>query len=423
MMLPLFIGIFSLPEGQLGRQAAQSYVMHMVSLALWPVAWAVGHTGTIALYNALISLVAGTSRVPEIAAILQWSAITAGAPTEAQVRAIETALGNWFMGNVSALLSILVGGVGFVLWVVIVSILGPAFLHKLLTTGALFMTQAAAAAGRQTAAAGKLALGAAQMSGLGGGRASSLASPQPASACPERKPPRVRRSWREPVSGATGAQRLRWRTRRGRSTIRMARAPPECENPLVALPPIIRSLADGSERLLDRVLCVVGAVLFSQLPEFMQQYLQRLEGHLDEARLAVSRFADAAAKSGMSLDQLVAGASTNPDPSMGRLGGVIRGAVARVGDLAAADDALRHASVWTRPFVFIAHVDAGIARATLAIYKPAVPTTAEGLLYAGLGMVLVLALYHLAVRGPIVRRLQKNLRPARLGHDDGVYTK
>ena len=169
MMLPLFIGMFSLPEGQLGRQAAQSYVMHMVSLALWPVAWAVGHTGTIALYNALISLVAGTSRVPDIAAILQWSAITAGAPTEAQVRTIETALGNWFMGNVSALLSILVGGVGFVLWVVIVSILGPAFLHKLLTTGALFMTQAAAAAGRQTAAAGKLALGAAQMSGLGGG--------------------------------------------------------------------------------------------------------------------------------------------------------------------------------------------------------------------------------------------------------------
>ncbi len=169
MMLPLFVGMFSLPEGQPGRQAAQSYVMHMVSLALWPVAWAVGHTGTIALYDALISLVAGTSRVPDIAAVLQWSAITAGAPTEAQVRALETALGNWFMGNLAALLSILVGAVGFLLWVVIVSVLGPAFLHKLLTSGALFMTQAAAAAGRQTLAAGRMALGAAQVSGLGGG--------------------------------------------------------------------------------------------------------------------------------------------------------------------------------------------------------------------------------------------------------------
>jgi len=177
--------------------------------------------------------------------------------------------------------------------------------------------------------------------------------------------------------------------------------------PAVALPPIIRSAADGAERLLDRVLCVLGAVLFSQLPEFIQQYLQRLEGHLDEARLAVSRFTDAAAKSGMSLDQMIAGASSNPDPSVGRLGGVIREAVARVGELAAADDALRHASVWTRPFVFAAHLDAGIARATLAIYRPAVPTTAEGLLYAGLGMAVVLALYHLALRGPIARSLRR----------------
>jgi hypothetical protein len=141
------------------------------------------------------------------------------------------------------------------------------------------------------------------------------------------------------------------------------------------------------------------------MPEFMQQYLQRLEGHLDEARLVVSRFRDAAAQSGMSLEQLVAGTARNPDPSMGRLGGVIRDAVGRVADLAAADDALRHASAWSRPFVFVAHMDQGIARATLAIYKPAVPTTAEGLTYAAFGMVVVLAFYHLAVRGPIARRL------------------
>jgi len=158
MMLPLFVGMFSLPEGHANRQAAQGYVMNMLSLALWPVAWAIGHTGTIALYDALIALIAGTSRVPEIATLLQWTAITGGAPTEAQLQATEAALGNWFMGNLSALLSILVGGIGFVLWVVIVSVLGPVFLHRLLTSGALFMAQAAAGVGRQGAAAGKLAL-------------------------------------------------------------------------------------------------------------------------------------------------------------------------------------------------------------------------------------------------------------------------
>jgi|CZKI01.1.fsa_nt_gi hypothetical protein len=168
MMLPLFTGMFSLPHGHPNRQAAHSYVMHMVSVALWPVAWAIGHTGTIALYNALIALIAGTSRVPDMVGALQWSSITAGGPSEAQLGAVEAALGNWFMGNVAALLSILVGGLGFVLWVAIVSIMGPIFLHRLLATGALFMAQAAGSVGRSWAGMGRLAAHAAQ-AGIGGG--------------------------------------------------------------------------------------------------------------------------------------------------------------------------------------------------------------------------------------------------------------
>jgi hypothetical protein len=188
---------------------------------------------------------------------------------------------------------------------------------------------------------------------------------------------------------------------------RVARTGHLCESSWVPLPRIVRSASEGAERLLDRILCVVGAVLFSQLPEFMQQYLQRLEGHLDEARLVVARFKDAAAQSGMSLDQLVAGAARNPDPSTGRLGGVVQLAVARVDELNAADMALRNASVWSRPFVFLAHMDRGIARATLAIYRPAVPTTVEGFLYAGLGIIFILLVYNLAIRGPISRHLRK----------------
>jgi nitrate reductase NapE component len=167
MMLPLFVGMFSLPAGHPSRQSAQAYVMNMVSLALWPVSWAIGHTGTIALYNALISLVAGTSRVPALADALQWAAITSVAPSQAQLQAGEAALGNWFMGNLSGLLSILVGGLGFCLWVLMVSILGPVFLHRVLTAGALFMTQAAASTGRQSAVAGKMAVDLARGPGLG----------------------------------------------------------------------------------------------------------------------------------------------------------------------------------------------------------------------------------------------------------------
>jgi hypothetical protein len=177
MMLPLFIGMYSMPEGHFSRQSAQAYVMHMVSLALWPVSWAIGHTGTIALYNALISLIAGTSRVPDMVGILQWGSVTAGPLSEAQVRTMETALGNWFMGNLAALLSILVGGLGFVLWIGVVCVMGPIFLHRMLTTGASFMAQAMKATGTHAATTGKLAFGLAQSAGLGAGLGSNGPGP------------------------------------------------------------------------------------------------------------------------------------------------------------------------------------------------------------------------------------------------------
>jgi hypothetical protein len=55
--------------------------------------------------------------------------------------------------------------------------MGPVFLHKLLTAGALFMTQAAGTAGWQAAVAGKLAFNAAQATGIGAGPGLYAAGP------------------------------------------------------------------------------------------------------------------------------------------------------------------------------------------------------------------------------------------------------
>jgi len=167
--------------------------------------------------------------------------------------------------------------------------------------------------------------------------------------------------------------------------------------------PFLHSVAASAEQIVDRVLCVGGAVLFSQFPEFMQQYLQRLEGHLDEARLQLAGLKDTAAQSGATIDQLVANAAASSDPLMQRLGILVKGTAGRVDQLAAADDALRHASLVAKPFVFFLHLEPAIARATWSIFRPAVPTTLEGLVYAGVGMLAVLALYHGGVRYPVRR--------------------
>ena len=157
------------------------------------------------------------------------------------------------------------------------------------------------------------------------------------------------------------------------------------------------------EKLLDRALCVAGAVIFSQAPEFMQQYLQRLGGHLDEARRQLQQFKAVAAQSGLSLEKFIAQTNANADVAVAKLGGVMSAAGERVAELEVAQQAMLQASPLSRPFVFLHHVDAEIANATWSIYQPAVPTTVEGLLYALLGMAVFLLVYHALIKVPCSR--------------------
>ena len=166
---------------------------------------------------------------------------------------------------------------------------------------------------------------------------------------------------------------------------------------------VVKPLLSAGESLIDRVLCVVGAVAFSQAPEFMQQYLQRLGGHLSEARRQLAQFEAIAHQAGRSVQELAAQYLANTDASIAAMGKLMTEAQQRVEALASAEAALREASWWSRPFVFLRNVDAEIARGTTRVFKPAVPTTLEGLVYALAGIVVILAFYHgLAV--PVVRR-------------------
>ena len=165
----------------------------------------------------------------------------------------------------------------------------------------------------------------------------------------------------------------------------------------------VRALLDAGDALLDRALCVIGAVFFSQIPEFMQQYLQRLGGHLDEARRQLLHFQQTAEQSGLTLDKLIGQTSANADPAVAKLGAVMTDTIARVDTLEAAQSALQHASLWSRPFVFLRHLDSAIAHATWTIFKPAVPTTGEGLVYALFGMLVLLAVYHGGIKCALTR--------------------
>lgn len=167
-----------------------------------------------------------------------------------------------------------------------------------------------------------------------------------------------------------------------------------------------RSIAAALElfqEFADRIVCVCGAVLFAQGPEFLQQYLQRLGGHLDEVLRQLTAFEAAAKASGKPWMQFVADTATNADPGIAKLGVTMRETAQRADDLAAAQSALLNASAWSRPWAFFSHLDTEIARATAGVFKPAVPTTFEGAIYAAAGAAVAFALWHLLVRMPLRR--------------------
>ena len=55
---------------------------------------------------------------------------------------------------------------------------------------------------------------------------------------------------------------------------------------------MVRGVFRFIDTSLDRVFSILGAAAFSQVPEFIQQYLQRLGGHLDEAKRQVEIIAN-----------------------------------------------------------------------------------------------------------------------------------
>lgn len=128
-------------------------------------------------------------------------------------------------------------------------------------------------------------------------------------------------------------------------------------------------------------LAAVGGGAASQWRAFLQQYLQRLGGHLDEARRNVEH-----------LDGLLAVAEPAQQPV---LADMVAASQARVDDLAATLRAVTDASAAWQPVAFARHLDPAIARATLEVFQPALPLDPASLAWAGAGLVLTLLVYEL----------------------------
>lgn len=136
-------------------------------------------------------------------------------------------------------------------------------------------------------------------------------------------------------------------------------------------------------RILAMLAGLSGALTLSQFPEFSQQYLQRLSGAVNELKIVVTGFDVAAAASGRTRQEaLEAMQASGFDADLkATLANSIRRHERLSGDLAAlraAGPLERLAQPWNM-------ADAELVKATWEDYKPAVPTTSEGAISAGIG--------------------------------------
>ena len=141
--------------------------------------------------------------------------------------------------------------------------------------------------------------------------------------------------------------------------------------------------------IIGRVLAVAIGLLSglagAQLPEFAQQYRQRLGGAVDELRRVVTRFDENAQASGLTRQEALKRLADNADPVARGQATTTEEIAARLGRLEAQKRSFEQVGSFGRLVLLARESDPTLARAAYLDYEPAWPATTEGLVMGGTG--------------------------------------
>lgn len=161
------------------------------------------------------------------------------------------------------------------------------------------------------------------------------------------------------------------------------------------------------------IFSIIGGVLIaismSQFPEYSQQYEQRLGGALDELNAIVARFDQSAGEAGLSRQEALSILESDEDDFIIAQGTDMRQTVERQQKLDDHLSALQQGGPLSHLSAMARFFDNDIARRAWENFKPAVPTTIDGLLYtlAGFGLGYGLARLLIGAGGRAVRGLRR----------------
>jgi len=134
------------------------------------------------------------------------------------------------------------------------------------------------------------------------------------------------------------------------------------------------------DSLIGTMVAATAGLAASQAQAFSAAYLQRLGGHIDEARLTLDKIRASDYAGSLSVDVQAA---------------LVSAAERRLNELARSYDAIMAADPLWRPLALLRDADIAIAQAAFANFQPALPLDSASLISALAGMTLGWLLYGL----------------------------
>ncbi|MBV9568784.1 MAG: DUF2937 family protein [Hyphomicrobiales bacterium] len=141
-------------------------------------------------------------------------------------------------------------------------------------------------------------------------------------------------------------------------------------------------------RTLSLAIALLAALAASQLPEFTQQYSQRLGGAIDELTRVVERFDKDSVAVGEERRGALERLAGSPDELARRQSAAMTANIARLEALQAQQAEMAVAGPFRRIEAFLSDPDPQIAKATWDSFEPGVPATGEGVATGGAGFLL-----------------------------------
>lgn len=133
--------------------------------------------------------------------------------------------------------------------------------------------------------------------------------------------------------------------------------------------------------ILDRILFATSMIIAMQLPAFIQQYSQRLAGHLSEAKYQLENYqviADQHYQGDILL--LIKRYQANSDPGINAAADVVFQLIDRISILASQLQHLNHSDYFHKIFYFVSDLNLPLAKATLQDYQLSIPLDLPSLL-------------------------------------------